>query len=69
MESLRPLTRLMVRSDEFRRTLISALRVAKHVVEQNMEGSLESVMEKGERKGTQAATEEVKSAFVRVFEF
>lgn len=62
MESLRPLLRLMVRSDDFRTTLMSALRIAKHVLEQNMEGSMEKVMEKGERYGTAAATQEAKEA-------
>lgn len=68
MESLRPLLRLMLRSDEFRTTLVSALRVAKHVVEQNMEGSLESVMDRGEREGVQGATKEAKKAVVRTYE-
>jgi len=68
MESLRPLLRLMIRSEEFRTMLISALRVAKHVVEQNVEGSLESVMEKGEKQGMQAAADEAKSAVNQTME-
>lgn len=67
MESLRPLLQLLIRSDEFRTTLVSALRVAKHVIEENMEGSLESVLEKGEKKGSEAAGEEAKSALVGIW--
>lgn len=62
MESLRPLLRLLVRSDEFRGALISALRVATSVVDQNMEGSLDKVMKKGEKEGIEAAGKEVGKA-------
>lgn len=64
MEALRPLLRLVIRSEEFRRSLLTALRVGKHVLEQNAEGSVESVLDKGEEQGLQAAAEEAQRAVV-----
>jgi len=68
LESLRPLMRLIVRSEEFRTSLISALRVAKHVIEQNQEGSIEGVLETGEKKGIEQAGREVRQAVNRTTE-
>jgi hypothetical protein len=60
MEALRPLLRLTVRSEDFRNTLLAALRVVKHILEEHSEGSFESVLEKGEKEGVQAAAQEAK---------
>jgi hypothetical protein len=60
IESLRPLLRLSVRSVNFRNTLLSFLRVMKHVWEQNVEGSMETVLQKGEQQGVRPAAEEAK---------
>jgi len=58
MEALRPLLRLTLRSDQFRKVLISALRIAKHVVEEHSEGDAEIVMDKGEKQGVKEAANE-----------
>jgi hypothetical protein len=57
IESLRPLLRLSVRSVNFRNTFLSFLRILKHVWEQNVEGSVEDVLEKGEQQGEPALQE------------
>jgi len=62
MESVRPLLRLLVRSEQFRSTLIAALKVGKHIIEENAEGSVDKILEKGEKKGFEAAAKEAKSA-------
>jgi len=67
-EALRPLLRLTIRSDEFRRVLLTALRVAKHVIEQNVEGSVERVMDRGEQEGMEGATKEAKEAISQTME-
>jgi len=57
VESLRPLLRLSLRSVNFRETLLSFLRVFKHVFEQNVDGSMEEVLATGEQQGWQQAGE------------
>lgn len=69
MEALRPLLRLAIRSEEFRTSILTALRVAKHVIEGNAEGSLENVLEKGEEEGLQEASKEAQKSIVRTGPF
>jgi len=57
IQALRPLLRLSVRSVDFRKTCVSFLRVFKHVWEDNVEGSMEMVIEKGEKQGIKPAVE------------
>jgi len=65
---LRPLLRLSVRSVDFRKTCMSFLRVLKHVWEDNVEGDMEVVLEKGENKGLRPAVEEVQEIGQKTWE-
>jgi hypothetical protein len=67
-ESLRPLLRLTIRSIEFRKSLFSALLVAKHVIEEYAEGSVEEAMEKGEKEGIESTTEYAKKSVNKTVE-
>jgi len=60
IESLRPLLRLSVRSVNFRTTFTSFLKVFKHVFEDNVEGSMEEVIETGEQQGVRPAVQQAK---------
>jgi len=68
VESLRPLLRLSLRSVNFRETLLSFLRVFKHVFEQNVDGSVEQVLAKGENEGWKAAGREVRKIGERTWD-
>jgi hypothetical protein len=68
IDSLRPLLRLSLRSVEFRQTSLGLLRVLKHIFEDNVEGSVEGVLENAEKGGWQPAKQEVKRIKERTLE-
>jgi hypothetical protein len=59
IQALRPLLRLSLRSDDFRKTFLSCLKIMKHIFEENVpEGSFESVLETGRQVGSGEAVQQ-----------